>query len=348
MKLAKGGVTVSVAAFEVNDGWRRWIAENHLLGTSAEAIVDVLVGQGLAQNAAQEELDLIRRDKNLVAAGWIVQRLRKLESLLESQQRMRRLDPGYGVIARRSGMSGEQFLVDYYAANSPVVLDDVADCWPALTRWTPEYLVRCAGSEIIEVMAARDSDERYEQNLEAHRLHIPFHDYVANVEAAGDSNDTYLVANNHFLERSAAAPLLADITIDERFLDPACGPSQMFFWYGPAGTVTPMHHDTSNVLLAQVRGSKQVVLVPALEAHRMYNEVAVYSPVDPEAADHSHHPLFAGATAMTVTLHPGDALFIPVGWWHHVRSLEVSISVSFTNFRFPNSVEWALPHIVRR
>jgi lysine-specific demethylase 8 len=28
-------------------------------------------------------------------------------------------------------------------------------------------------------------------------------------------------------------------------------------------------------------------------------------------------------------LEPGDTLYIPVGWWHYVRSLSVSFSVSF-------------------
>ncbi len=56
----------------------------------------------------------------------------------------------------------------------------------------------------------------------------------------------------------------------------------MFFWFGPAGTVTPLHHDVSNILLVQVRGTKHVTLVPALESHLVYNDVAVYSPVNAE------------------------------------------------------------------
>ena len=28
-------------------------------------------------------------------------------------------------------------------------------------------------------------------------------------------------------------------------------------------------------------------------------------------------------------LEPGDGLFIPLGWWHYVRSLDMSFSVSF-------------------
>jgi ribosomal protein L16 Arg81 hydroxylase len=49
--------------------------------------------------------------------------------------------------------------------------------------------------------------------------------------------------------------------------------------------------------------------------------------------------LFARADMLDVVLQPGEVLFIPVGWWHHIRSLEISINVSFTNFVFNNDFE---------
>ena len=33
---------------------------------------------------------------------------------------------------------------------------------------------------------------------------------------------------------------------------------------------------------------------------------------------------------------PGEALFLPVGWWHHVDGLDQTIGMSFTRFARDN------------
>jgi len=35
-------------------------------------------------------------------------------------------------------------------------------------------------------------------------------------------------------------------------------------------------------------------------------------------------------------LNPGEVLFLPVGCWHFVEALDVSVTVSFTNFIWDN------------
>ena len=64
------------------------------------------------------------------------------------------------------------------------------------------------------------------------------------------------------------------------------------------------------------------------------------SEVDCENPDYEKYPLFQKIPIIEVTLNPCEVIFIPVGWWHTVKSLDTSISLSFTNFVFPNQYEW--------
>ena len=50
---------------------------------------------------------------------------------------------------------------------------------------------------------------------------------------------------------------------------------------------------------------------------------------DPEAAEVAATLAQQGATLLSAVVGPGEVLFIPKGWWHHVRSLTPSISLSF-------------------
>jgi hypothetical protein len=75
----------------------------------------------------------------------------------------------------------------------------------------------------------------------------------------------------------------------------------------------------------------------------VYNDVGVFASVDPAAPDLEQFPRFSGVTPIEVVVGPGQALFIPVGWWHRVEALDTSISLSFTNFVFPNDYEWQHP-----
>ena len=51
--------------------------------------------------------------------------------------------------------------------------------------------------------------------------------------------------------------------------------------------------------------------------------------VDIDAPDLEQFPKFADLKHWDCILEPGDMLFIPNKWWHYVKSLTVSFSVSF-------------------
>jgi lysine-specific demethylase 8 len=54
-----------------------------------------------------------------------------------------------------------------------------------------------------------------------------------------------------------------------------------------------------------------------------------FSPVNVEQPDLERFPLYRDATPIEFVLGPGEMLFLPTHWPHHVRSLDFSISMNF-------------------
>ena len=108
-------------------------------------------------------------------------------------------------------------------------------------------------------------------------------------------------------------------------------------WLGTAGTVTPLHTDEADNLLCQLAGVKYVRLYPPAARDSLYpfrsagNTAAnEYSEVCCESPDAEKHPLFAGEGHYEeVLLSPGEALYIPRGWFHYVRALTSACSVNW-------------------
>jgi ribosomal protein L16 Arg81 hydroxylase len=276
---------------------------------------------------------------------WLAQRLRKLEWLLNMYGELDSQAPSSGIIERKKNVSREDFFRNYYRANRPVILTDIMRNWRALSLWTPDYLKDRFGHAEIEIMDGRDSDPLYEINGRDHVRSALFGDYIDKVLKNGESNDYYMVANNYVLDKEPLRELLNDIEIFPEYLDQNNISKKVSFWFGPKGTITPLHHDISNVFMAQVRGRKLVKLIPSYQLHMVYNHLGVYSEVDCEHPNYLKHPLFQKVDVMSVTLEPGEALFIPVGWWHYVRALDVSMTISFINFIYSEKTHWKIPYV---
>lgn len=329
--------------------WKRWIAENKMLGQDDESLIKVLIENGTDEQTAIGEVAAAAVHPYFEAGHWIAQKLKKLESLLDVYADLTNQRPSarFAGIERRSDVTREEFLEKYYAANRPVVLLDLMNHWTARTVWSPDYFRATCSDEMVEVMAGRNADPRYEINAHLHKTTMSFGDYIDRITQNNKSNDLYLVANNNLLRRKGLQHLYNDIVLFPEYLDSNNIDGSVYFWFGPGGTVTPLHHDIMNIFMAQVFGRKRITLVPSGLIHKIYNEIGVYSEVDCEKPNYEQFPAFRDVRVQRFVLKPGEVLFIPVGWWHHVRSLDVSVTISFTNFLFANQYHWDHPEIQR-
>lgn len=101
-------------------------------------------------------------------------------------------------------------------------------------------------------------------------------------------------------------------------------------WLGNAIT-TPTHLDEWSNIGCVVRGRRRFTLFPPEQIRNLYIGPLDFAPtgspmslVPLHAPDFERFPRFREAlgAAVSAELGPGDALYIPPLWWHHVESLE--------------------------
>jgi hypothetical protein len=271
--------------------------------------------------------------------------LGKREWLLNAMERHRQLAPAGSKIERRVDLSHDEFLERYYAPGRPVILvGEMAD-WPALSRWTPQYLRDRIGSQLIEFQGGRSDDDRFEMYKDTHRRELRFDQFIDLIDGK-TGNDAYITAYNSARNANALAPLHADLGFLDKFLSRDASQPHGMMWIGPAGTVTSLHHDLTDNFIAQIVGRKRLKLIPAADVGRLYNHHHVFSEItdlEDSTVVPTRFPLVADARIYDVTLSPGEVIFVPLAWWHQVKSLDFSVTITYTNFLWPNDSFAAYP-----
>lgn len=266
--------------------------------------------------------------------------LRKRNWILKAQRTSWKLQPDASTIPRRKALTPDTFLRDHYANQRPVIIEGLVDDWPAMANWSLDYIEAKVGREtLVEAQVGRDASKHSEKDVYKLKKKIPFGTIADHMRKAKPSNNMYVTANNGAANRAAFDPIWPDFPQIEGYTK-AQKDHDGFLWIGPKGTVTPFHHDVTNNLLIQVKGRKKVYMAPNWEEAWMRSDSRFFSDHDLKSALNSKD----GPALMECTIGPGDALFMPVGWWHHITSLEESYSVLFTNFVWPNEFRDGFPY----
>ncbi|KAL9026918.1 MAG: hypothetical protein Q9196_004490 [Gyalolechia fulgens] len=240
----------------------------------------------------------------------------------------------------------------------PILIDAALTHWPAMHErpWSsPEYLLEktFGGRRLIPVEIGRSyTDVEWGQSI------ITFKEFMEKYlmsEAPDASRRGYLAQHDLFsqiptLRNDIAVPDYCYTVPPHPKASGSAGTSKpppaqldeplLNAWFGPAGTVSPLHTDPYHNILCQVVGKKYVRLYSPEQTEKLYPkgiedggvDMSNTSEVDAEAAAevlNAEFPLFRQAKYVETILNEGECLYIPVGWWHYVRSLSVSFSVSF-------------------
>ena len=219
------------------------------------------------------------------------------------------------------------------AAGHPVVLKGLFDDWVALAagRASPgrltQYLAgldRGAPVPLMEAPARAKGRFAYRADMREFsftKRRVPLREALARIAALEGREDAPTAA----IQMLPLAEAMPDFVAQNPMpLLPAdIGPT---LWLGGA-VRTQTHNDRDHNLACVIAGRRRFLLFPPEQVANLYigplDNPPPLSLADPEAPDFDCFPRFrdAMATARVALLEPGDALFLPRYWWHHVTSL---------------------------
>ena len=240
-------------------------------------------------------------------------------------------------IAAFEGIDRARFRDEIVPRHAPAVLKGVVASWPAVVA------ARSAPDGIAAYLRARDNGA----TVAAMRLPPSAGGrifYNAGLEGFNYTrDDTTLGAVLERMARDAAHARPASIVVQSAPLASCLprfaqeNPNPLLdgsvagrIWIGNR-VVTPAHFDESSNLACVVAGHRRFTLFPPEAIGDLYIGPIGYAPtgtpvslVDFDRVDARRFPRFerAMAVAQVADLEPGDAIFIPPLWWHHVRSLD--------------------------
>lgn len=234
--------------------------------------------------------------------------------------------PAVRAVPRIAGLSRRELFTRFVGPRAPVVLAGLVAEWPAVQLWSLEALASTHPD--VTVTTARLAEGVVVMDRRRGLLQGPERLAAFLAALRSGARDRYMMAP---LDELPAA-LRRDIPTPSH-LDGTTVQSAKL-WIGSAGTVSGLHFDLADNLHAQVSGRKRFTLVaPAQSAcvypNSFFDGVPNGCRVDVERPDYARYPRLREVETFVAELGPGDVIYLPRGWWHHVRTLETGISVNF-------------------
>jgi len=227
-------------------------------------------------------------------------------------------------IPRVKTLSRDAFLRDYFKPQKPVVIENFIEDWPAYKKWNLDYIKQVAGEK--EVPLYDDRPVKHDEGFNEPHAKMKMADYIDLLQSKPTKYRIFLW--NVLKE----VPILQK---DYKFPDFGIrlmkGLPMLFF--GGSDSHTFMHYDIdlANIFHFHFEGKKQCILFSQEESKHLYkipHSLITREDIDFANPDLEQWPALKNAKGHIAQLEHGNVLYIPEGYWHHMKYLTPGFSMS--------------------
>ncbi len=237
----------------------------------------------------------------------------------------------------------DDFLMNYFRPQKPVVIEHFVDDWPAVSKWNLDYMAEVAGDKIVPLYDNRPVSHKDGFN-EPHAK-MKMREYI---ELLKTEPTKYRIFLWNILKE--VPELQKDFSYPDFGLRLLKGLPMLFF--GGKDSYTFMHYDIdlANIFHFHFHGKKEVILFDQKQNDYLYKipySLITREDIDFANPDYEKWPALKNAQGYTAHLEHGNVLYMPEGYWHYMRYLTPGFSMSLRAIaRNPKNLAKAVYNIV--
>ncbi|WP_394974645.1 cupin-like domain-containing protein [uncultured Croceitalea sp.] len=227
-------------------------------------------------------------------------------------------------IPRVKTLSKEEFIQNYFKPQRPVVIEQFIEDWPAYSKWNLEYIKEIAGEK--EVPLYDDRPVKHDEGFNEPHAKMNMADYV-DLLKKGPTKFRIFLWN-----------VLKEVPqLQKDFSYPDFGIKLMkslpMLFFGGSNSHTFMHYDIdlANIFHFHFEGKKECILFPQSETKYLYkipHSLIVREDIDFSNPDLEKWPALKKAKGYKARLEHGNLIYIPEGYWHHMKYITPGFSMS--------------------
>ncbi|MDC8105976.1 MULTISPECIES: cupin-like domain-containing protein [Chryseobacterium] len=219
----------------------------------------------------------------------------------------------------------EEFYEKYLRPRRPVVIKNMAKKWPAYQKWTMDHIKETVGDVEVPLYDSSKADPSAPINTPTTKM--KFGDYIDLIQR--EPTDLRIF----FFDPIKYANKLLDDYISPKDLMGGFLDKYPSMFFGGTGSVTFLHYDIDlpHIFHTHFNGRKHVILFENKWKERLYKiPYTTYALEDYDISnpDFTKFPALNGIEGIECFLEHGDTLFMPTGWWHWMKYLDGSFSLS--------------------